>query len=108
MQVPRLGLTSFLGSSSLGMTNVRSGKTCPKCKVPLGYTAFYRFVLGVAYLSAAFGSIVVGYRQYGRGWLLIGWPFAFIFGIGAILTVVSAFPPKLEPYSEGPTWIKLS
>jgi hypothetical protein len=42
-----------------------------------------------------------------NGWLLVGLPFAFIAGIAAQSIVIRVFPPKLEAYAEGSTWLKL-
>jgi hypothetical protein len=49
-----------------------------------------------------------GYQYSGPGWLLLGWPFAMVFGIWAQVVILRAFPPKLEPFAEGSTWLKLS
>jgi hypothetical protein len=44
----------------------------------------------------------------GAGWLLIGWPFAFLAAIAVQVFIQRVFPPKLEPYAEGSTWLKLT
>jgi hypothetical protein len=66
-------------------------------------------ILYAVYLFAAIWTVYEGYQSMGPGWLLIGWPFAMVFGILAQGIVLRIFPPKLEAYAEGSnTWLKLS
>jgi hypothetical protein len=49
----------------------------------------------------------VGYQRAVTGWLLVGLPFAGVFGILTQGIILRIFPPKLEAYAEGSTWLKL-
>jgi hypothetical protein len=86
----------------------RAARTCPHCKVPLGFSFYYRLVLAVVYLTAAGLTMYKGYESVGPGWLLIGWPFAILLGMSAQVAILRAFPPKLEPHAEGNIWLKLT
>ena len=68
----------------------------------------YRMTLYVAYLGAAGIVMYLGCQEYGQGWLLLGWPFAMIAGFAIQTGILRTFPPKLEAYAEGDTWIKLN
>ena len=88
----------------------RAGRCCPQCKVPIGYPPWYRKLLGgigilTALLVMYFGSPG---GDAANGWLLVGWPFAFIAAVGVQGFVLRAFPPKLEAHAEGDTWLKLT
>jgi hypothetical protein len=88
---------------------VRAGKTCPHCKVPIGYSFSYRALLAVAGWTVMALVMYKGYQGGGgAGWLLIGWPFAFLAAIAVQVFIQRVFPPKLEPYAEGSTWLKLT
>jgi len=65
-------------------------------------------ILYMAYLCAAGWTMYKGYEVTGTGWLLAGLPFAFVSGIVVQGAILRAFPPKLEAYSEGSTWLKLT
>ena len=88
---------------------VRAGKTCPHCNVPLGYSFSYRALLAVVGWSVMAWVMYEGYQgANGAGWLLIGWPFALVAAIAVQITIQRAFPPKLEPYAQGNTWLKIN
>jgi hypothetical protein len=59
-------------------------------------------------LSVAELTMYKGYQNAGPGWLLVGWPFAMVFGILAQGAILLALPPKLEAHAEGSTWLKLT
>jgi hypothetical protein len=86
----------------------RSGKACPRCKVPIGYPFWYRVLLVAAGLLAQACVIYKGYQSYGTGWLLVGWPFAFVAGFALQIFIQRVVPPKLEAHAEGNTWLKLT
>ena len=86
----------------------RSAGTCPRCKVPVGFPFYYRVILSVGYLSGAAYTMYRGYVGIGPSWLLLGGPVAMIVGLMVHGSILRAFPPKLEAYSEGNTWVKLS
>lgn len=50
----------------------------------------------------------LGYEYSGPGWLLIGWPFTVVAVLVAQTAITFIFPPKLKPYAEGSTWLKLT
>lgn len=52
----------------------RAGQTCPHCKVPVGFPAYYRWILYTVYLFVAGLTMYKGYENVGTGWLLLGWP----------------------------------
>lgn len=85
----------------------RAGKACPKCRLPLGMPSYYRAILAVAYLSVSGLTMYVGYQKIGTGWLLLGVPFAVILGFLVQVIILRIFPPKLQAYAEGDTWLKL-
>ena len=65
---------------------IRAGKACPHCKVPIGFSFLYRALLAVA------------------GWAVMARVAAIV-----VQTVIQrVFPPKLEAYSEGNTWLRLT
>ena len=64
-------------------------------------------ILYIAYLSVAGLTMYKGYQNTGTGWLLLGLPFAAVFGFFAQIAILRAFPPKLEAHAEGNTWLKL-
>jgi hypothetical protein len=76
--------------------------------VPVGFPAYDRGILYVAYLSVAGLTMDKGYQNAGPGWLLVGRPFAIAFGILAQGAILRAFPPKFEARSEGRSWLKLA
>lgn len=89
----------------------KTAKACPHCKVQLGCPFYYRAILAVVAWSLMAYVMYWGYQQGGSdgaGWLLIGWPFALVIGLFGQAMVLRAFPPKLEPYAEGSTWLKLT
>jgi hypothetical protein len=49
-----------------------------------------------------------GYVGIGPNWLLLGCPVAMVVGIMVHGSILRAFPPKLEAYAEGNTWVKLT
>jgi hypothetical protein len=69
---------------------------------------YYRAILYVAYWCAGGYVMYKGYQAYGPGWLLMGLPFAFVAGVFVQGAILRAFPPQLEAYAEGNTWLKLS
>ena len=86
----------------------RSAKTCPGCKAPLGMTFSYRMTLFGISMAVAGLVMYLGFRTYGQGWLLLG-PFVAVFaGVSVQAGIMRNFPPKLQAYAEGATWIKLS
>jgi hypothetical protein len=87
---------------------LRSGGVCPRCKVPLGFPAYYRAILFIASEGVLFATIAYGYMKAGPGWLLVGWPFGLIAAFIAQAVILRAFPPKLEPHAVGNIWLKLS
>ena len=86
----------------------QAARTCPDCKIPLGFPFHYRLLLSTAYLVVAAWIMYLGYQSAGPAWLLLGLPFAFVFGLSAQRLILRAIPPKLEPYAGGPTWLKLT
>ena len=48
-----------------------------------------------------------GYTAIGPGILLLGWPFIIVAGFAAVSVVLALLPPKLEPYAQHRTWLKL-
>ena len=87
---------------------IRRAGACPRCNVPLAFPTHYRVILFIAYEGVAFGTIAFGYVRHNRGWLLIGWPLALIAALIVQGAILRAFPPKLRPYGEGNTWLKLT
>ena len=60
------------------------------------------------------GLCAAGYVMYAgykgpdsSGWLIAGLPFAFVAAMATQVVVQVVFPPKLAPYAEGSTWLKL-
>jgi hypothetical protein len=49
-----------------------------------------------------------GYQSMGPGWLLLGPPFAAVFGLLVKGVVLYCVPPELEAHADGPTWLKLT
>ena len=86
----------------------RSVRTCPRCKVPLGFPTYYRVILFIASEGVSFGTIAYGYMKQGPGWLLIGWPFGLAAAFIIQGFILRAFPPKLEPHAQGNIWLKLT
>ena len=86
----------------------RSVRTCPRCKVPLGFPTYYRAILFIASEGVLFGTIAYGYMKQGPGWLLIGWPFGLAAAFIVQGFILWAFPPKLEPHAQGNIWLKLT
>lgn len=86
----------------------RAARACPNCKVPLGFPFYYRLILLLSHLCAAGYVMYRGYEAYGQGWFLLGLPFAAIAGFYLQIVILRTFPPKLEAYAEGNTWLKLS
>ena len=68
---------------------------------------YYRATLYAAYLFVAGVTMYEGYQNIGKGWLLLGLPFAALFGFFAQVAILRVFPPKLQAYAEGGTWLKL-
>ena len=88
---------------------VRAGKTCPRCKVPIGYSFSYRALLALAGYGVMAWVMYEGYQGgNGAGWLLIGWPFALVAAFAVQILIQRVFTPKLEAHSEGNTWLKLT
>jgi uncharacterized protein (DUF983 family) len=87
---------------------IRAGKACPHCKVPIGFSFLYRALLAVAGWAVMARVMYVGYQRNGPGWLLIGLPFALVAAIVVQTVIQRVFPPKLEAYSEGNTWLRLT
>jgi hypothetical protein len=50
----------------------------------------------------------LGFRMYGQGWLFLGLPFAAVASLSVQAGILRNFPPKLEAYAEGDTFIKLT
>jgi hypothetical protein len=86
----------------------RSVRTCPRCKVPLGFPTYYRAILFIVSEGVLFGTIAYGYMKQGPGWLLIGWPFGLAAAFIVQGFILRAFPPKLEPHAQGNIWLKLT
>jgi hypothetical protein len=87
----------------------RAARTCPSCKVPLGFTYWYRVLLVSVYLCAAVWVMYAGYRgPDAAAWLLVGAPFAAVAGFAAQAFVLQVFPPSLQAHAEGHTWLKLT
>jgi hypothetical protein len=89
----------------------RAGRSCPRCKVPLGYPHWYRVLL-VAVGECA-GVLVIYSQCKGKGadwfgYFITALPFAFVAGLAAQVFMQNAFPPKLAPHAEGSTWLKPS
>jgi hypothetical protein len=84
------------------------GGQCPRCKLPLGFPAYYRAILFIASEGVSFGTIALGYIEQGTGWLLLGWPFGLAAAFIAQSIILRVFPPKLEPHAEGNIWLKLT
>jgi hypothetical protein len=76
--------------------------------VPLGLPGYYRTILAIAGLVAFFGTMAVGYIKKGPGWLLIGPFYSFVAVLCVDEFILQVFPPKLAPYAEGNTWLKLT
>jgi hypothetical protein len=76
--------------------------------VPLGLPFYYRVMLAIVGLTAAGWAIYRGYMSWGPGWVLLGSPVATAFGLLVQGAILRAFPPKLEAYAEGSTWLKLT
>lgn len=76
--------------------------------MPLGFPAYYRGVLFVAYEGVLFGTLAWGYMHFGPGWLLLGLPFAWAAGVAVDGFILCVFPPTLVPHAEGNTWLKLT
>ena len=110
--ISRAHWTAFAMSSVLIPIRVPSSDTTSgslsRCNVPLGFPTHYRVILFIAYEGVAFGTIAFGYVKQGPGWLLIGWPLALIAALIVQGAILRAFPPKLRPYGEGNTWLKLT
>ncbi len=68
---------------------------------------YYRAILYAAYLLVAGLTMYEGYQNIGKGWLLLGLPFAVILGFFVQVAILRAFPPKLQAYADGGTWLKL-
>lgn len=83
-----------------------AARTCPSCKVPLGLPLYYRIILIVAYLAVAAFVVYKGYD--GIGGFLVSLPFAAIFGLASQVAILRTFPPSLQPYADGGTWLKLN
>jgi uncharacterized protein (DUF983 family) len=83
-------------------------RTCPHCKVPMGFPFFYRITLSIAALLVAGLTMCMGYQSMGPSWLLLGLPFATVFGLFAKGVILRYVPPKLEAYAGGSTWLKLT
>jgi len=81
-------------------------RTCPRCRVPLGLPFYYRVILIVAYLAVAAFVVYKGYD--GIAGFLVSLPFAAIFGLVAQVAILRTFPPNLQPYADGGTWLKLN
>jgi hypothetical protein len=89
----------------------RAGRSCPRCKVPLGYPYWYRVLL-VAVGECA-GVLVIYTQCKGTGLDFFGYfinalPLAFVAALAAQFFTQYAFPPKLAPHAEGGTWLKLT
>ncbi len=82
-------------------------KSLPKMPSSLGIPFYYRAILLVASLFVMGCTMYAGYQSAGTGWLLAGLPFAFVFGILTQGIILRIFPPKLDAYAEGSTWLKL-
>ena len=81
-------------------------RTCPSCKVPIGLRFYYRVILTAAYLLVA-GFVV--YRGHdGIGGFLVSLPFAALFGFIAQVAILRIFPPRLQAYAHGGTWLKMN
>ena len=88
--------------------HLRRGGQCPRCKLQLGFPAYYRAILFIASEGVLLGTVAWGYMKQGPGWLLIGWPFGLAAAFAAQAFILRAFPPKLEPHAEGNIWLKLT
>lgn len=63
----------------------------------------------LGYFSAAGIVMYKGYMAIGPTMLLVGWPFAMVFGFLAQSAILNALPPtKLEPYAGHRIWLKLN
>ena len=49
-----------------------------------------------------------GYMAIGPSMFLLGWPLAMAAGFFAVSVVLALFPPKVEPYAQHRTWLKLN
>src|SRR5438105_7045843 len=88
---------------------VRSSGACPSCKVPLGIPFYYRAILVAVSLCVMAYVEYKGNSVFGPDWgILLALPFAAIAGIYVQWVIYRAFPPKLEPYAIGGTWLKLT
>ena len=77
--------------------------------MPLGQPYWYRALLATAGLCVGAYVMYAGYTgPDASGWLIVGLPFACAAAIVTQVVIVSLFPPKLAPYAEGSTWLKLS
>jgi hypothetical protein len=89
----------------------RAGRTCPHCKVRLGYPYWYRALLFGVYQCAAVGLIYVRCKGTGPDWFgyfIVSLPFAAVAGFAAQVFMLRVFPPNLAPHAEGSTWLKLT
>jgi hypothetical protein len=82
-------------------------KSLPEVQTSLGMPLYYRAILYVAYLFIAGLTMYEGYQNIGKGWLLLGLPFAAIFGFFVQVAILRVLTPKLQAYAEGGTWLKL-
>ena len=86
---------------------VRAERTCPTCKVPIGMPFYYRVILTVASLTV-FGLILDRGYHDGIGGFMVSLPFAALFGFFAKVAILRVFPPKLQAYADGNTWLTLN
>jgi hypothetical protein len=84
----------------------RTTRTCPRCKVPIGFPFYYRAILFAAYLLVAGFVVYKGYD--GMGGLLVSLPFAALFGLLTQVAILRVFPPRLQAYAVGGTWLTLN
>jgi hypothetical protein len=86
----------------------RSGQACPRCKVLLGTPFYYRLTLLFAGYVVMGWTMYAGCETYGFGWVFMGLPISFVLAILTQGGILRTFPPKLYPYAEGRTWLKLA
>ena len=87
---------------------IRTGRACPHCKTPVGYSLPYRVLLICVNLLIGAKFVYSGLIAKDFGVFLLAMLSWVVVGAIAQIIVLQTFPPKLQAYAEGQTWLKLT
>ena len=85
---------------------VGAERTCPSCKVPVGFPFYYRAILTAASLTVYVLILCKGYYE-GIGAFMVSVPLGALFALFTRVAIMRMFPPRLEAYAESSILLSL-